>query len=986
MIRTSFLLISLSILIACGTQQNQSDPLNSFEIADGFRIELMAMEPLIADPVDMVIDELGRWYVVEMHGYPLDVSGSGKVKRLLDTDEDGYPDEAVVFADSLVFPTGIMRWKEGFLVTDPPNVLYLEDTDGDGRADKREIVLTGFARSNPQHNVNNPEYGIDNFIYISHESAVSTKNYEDILGDRGSRIHFPNKPEADSLPQNANGLFVKFNPDLGIAKMGSARGQFGHAFDPWGHHFLTSNATHLFHVVMDASYMQRNPDFLIPSGRHYIPKSGRGFEIFPITENPNHQLLTDVGMMTSACGIQWYQGGVFPSDYDNVIFTAEPVHNLIHADRVNDLGSTFESVNLFEDREFLASRDSWFRPVNHYVGPDGALYVMDYYRKIIEHPEWLSDEVIASGDLYAGVDQGRIYRITSTSTSPPNFLDKLNLAEMDIPSLIELLSHTNNWWRMHAQRLLMDREEKAITQLLQERLNGMTDLGRLHAMWVLEGKGEFKEELLTKLLQDDHPAIREQAIRIAENRVTDSPSLLETLIYMVEDENPKVRYQLLLSLGNLNIPQANQARTKLLFDDIEDEWVQQAALSALNPDIFALYDKASEYLIDQKSAQTTKFFERLSELISRSNDPVEINRFLTKTLTSNESIWYLPMVLEGFSNADGLKLSPTNIQLLEQKFNPSVNMDLRSKSLDLLNQTGYFKNPDNKLCGEAVQIAKNTTTNPDFLADALKVVAMTNADQNIELLRSFLNHHSPQVRKEALSAFNFIRDKNLLSRLMDAWPGLLPDERTSAIDIFMKSKEGNRLILTSIESGQMNASSLSWPRTVGLLNSREDDIRADARRILKGNELDNDAVWNEYKQVLSLRGDPSAGKGIFTQTCSPCHQKAGQNGVAFGPDLGSIKNRSESALLLDILQPNRSIADGYELWQVDTQDGKTLTGIIANEGPGTLTLRDAAGQEQTLERAAISKLTAFESSAMPINLQTQITITQMADLLAFLKE
>ena len=985
MIRTSFLLISLSILIACGTK-NQSDPLNSFEIADGFQIELMAMEPLIADPVDMVIDELGRWYVVEMHGYPLDVSGSGKVKRLLDTDEDGYPDEAVVFADSLVFPTGIMRWKEGFLVTDPPNVLYLEDTDDDGRADKREIVLTGFARSNPQHNVNNPEYGIDNFIYISHESAVSTKNYEDILGDRGSRIHFPNKPEADSLPQNANGLFVKFNPDLGIAKMGSARGQFGHTFDPWGHHFLTSNATHLFHVVMDASYMQRNPDFLIPSGRHYIPKSGRGFEIFPITENPNHQLLTDVGMMTSACGIQWYQGGIFPSDYDNVIFTAEPVHNLIHADRINNLSSTFESVNLFEDREFLASRDSWFRPVNHYVGPDGALYVVDYYRKIIEHPEWLSDEVIASGDLYAGVDQGRIYRITPTSTAPPDFLDKLNLAEMNIPSLIELLSHTNNWWRMHAQRLLMDREEKAITQLLQERLNGMTDLGRLHAMWILEGKGELKEELLTKLLQDDHPAIREQAIRIAENRVTDSPSLLETLISMVEDKNPKVRYQLLLSLGNLNIPQANQARTKLLFDDIEDEWVQQAALSALNPDIFALYDKASEYLIDQKTAQTTKFFERLSELISRSNDPVEINRFLTKTLTSNESIWYLPMVLEGFSNADGLKLSPTNIQLLEQKFNPSVNTDLRSKSLDLLNQTGYFKNSDNKLFGEAVQIAKNTTTNPDFLADALKVVAMANADQNIELLRSFLNHHSPQVRKAALSAFNFIRDKNLLSKLMDAWPGLLPDERTSAIDIFMKSKEGNRLILTSIESGQMNASSLSWPRTVGLLNSREDDIRADARRILKGNELDNDAVWNEYKQVLSLRGDPSTGKGIFTQTCSPCHQKAGQNGIAFGPDLGSIKNRSESALLLDILQPNRSIADGYELWQVDTQDGKTLTGIIANEGPGTLTLRDAAGQEQTLERAAISKLTAFESSAMPINLQTQISITQMADLLAYLKE
>lgn len=986
MIRTSFLLISLSIFIACGTQQNQSDPLNSFEIADGFQIELMAMEPLIADPVDMVIDELGRWYVVEMHGYPLDVSGSGKVKRLLDTDEDGYPDEAVVFADSLVFPTGIMRWKEGFLVTDPPNVLYLEDTDDDGRADKREIVLTGFARSNPQHNVNNPEYGIDNFIYISHESAVSTKNYEDILGDRGSRIHFPNKPEADSLPQNANGLFVKFNPDLGIAKMGSARGQFGHTFDPWGHHFLTSNATHLFHVVMDASYMQRNPDFLIPSGRHYIPKSGRGFEIFPITENPNHQLLTDVGMMTSACGIQWYQGGIFPSDYNNVIFTAEPVHNLIHADRINDLGSTFESVNLFDDQEFLASRDSWFRPVNHYVGPDGALYVMDYYRKIIEHPEWLSDEVIASGDLYAGVDQGRIYRITPSNTSPPDFLDKLNLAEMDIPSLIELLNHSNNWWRMHAQRLLMDRDEKAITQLLQERLNGMTDLGRLHAMWILEGKGELTENLLTKLLQDLHPAIREHAIRIAEKSVPGSQSLLGIMTSMVEDESPKVRYQLLLTLGHLDSPTANQARTRLLFHDIENEWVQLAALSAVKPDVFTLYAKASESLIDKKTAQTTKFFKRLSEMISRASDPDDINRFLTKTLNADESIWYLPLVLEGFSNADDLKLSATNIQLLEQKFDSNSNVAIRSQSLDLLNQTGYFENTSNKLFGKAVRIAKNTATNPDFLADALKVIAMTDADQNIELIFGFLSSESSQARLEALSAFNFIEDKNLLNKLIDAWPDLLPDERTSAIDIFMKSKEGNRLILTSIESGQMNASSLSWPRTVGLLNSREDDIRADARRILKGNELDNDAVWNDYKQVLSLRGDPSAGKGIFTQTCSPCHQKAGQNGVAFGPDLGSIKNRSESALLLDILQPNRSIADGYELWQVDTQDGKTLTGIIANEGPGTLTLRDAAGQEQTLERAAISKLTAFESSAMPINLQTQISITQMADLLAYLKE
>ncbi len=988
MIRVAFLLILTSFLIRCETKQSQNDPLRTFEIADGFQIELMAMEPLIADPVDMVIDELGRWYVVEMHGYPLDVSGNGKVKRLLDTDGDGYPDEAIVFADSLVFPTGIMRWKEGFLVTDPPNVFYLEDTNADGHADKKEIVLTGFARSNPQHNVNNPEYGIDNYIYISHESAVGTKNFEDILGDRGSRICFPNNPDADSLPQNANGLFVKFNPDLGIAKMGSARGQFGHTFDPWGHHFLTSNATHLFHVVMDASYMQRNPDFLIPSGRHYIPKSGRGFEIFPITENPNHQLLTDVGMITSACGIQWYQGETFPPEYNQVVFTAEPVHNLIHADRINDLGSTFEAVNLFENREFLASTDSWFRPVNHYVGPDGALYVIDYYRKIIEHPEWLSDEVIASGDLYAGVDQGRIYRITHTSAPSPDFMDQLNLSDMDIPSLVQLLNHPNNWWRMHAHRLLMDRDEMEIIQTLSKALsNELDEVGRLHAMWILEGKDRLSEKQLINLLNDQSLYIRENAIRIAEKRIPGSSTILETLLEMVNDENPKVRYQLLLTLGNIGSPASKQARKILLFRDIEDEWVQQAALSAREPDIFALYEEAAKRLIDKNTAHTTLFFKRLSEMISRASDASEINDFLTKTLNADESIWYLPIILEGITNADdNLNLTARNIQLLEEKFNESGNPEIRSQSLDLLYQSGYFEHTKNTLFGHALVVIKNTDSTADFLSDALKVIAMTDADNHIELIHGFLSHVDPQVRSGALDAFNYLENKRLLSKIIDVWSGLLPDERHQAIDILVKSHEGNRLILASIESGDMNASSLSWPRTVSLLNHREDDIRANARRILKGNELDVDEVWREYEEALAVDGTAMAGMGIFKQTCSPCHQKGGQNGIAFGPDLGSIKNRSKSALLLDILQPNRSIADGFELWQAEMQNGKILTGVIANEGPGTLTLRDATGEEQTLERSAIRQLTAFENSAMPENLHAQISIEQMADLLAYLKE
>ncbi|XOV93582.1 MAG: PVC-type heme-binding CxxCH protein [Bacteroidota bacterium] len=981
------LLICFLTIFACTRVEKSTDIIKTFELVEGFQIELMTMEPLIADPVDMVIDEMGRWYVVEMHGYPLDLSGSGKVKRLLDTDGDGIPDESQIFADSLVLPTGIMRWKQGFLVTDPPNVIYLEDTDEDGRADIKEIILTGFARSNPQHNVNNPEYGIDNWIYVAHEGAVSSKNYDELLGDRGSSVHYPNKPNTASLPQNANGLFVRFRPDQGLVEMGSARGQFGQAFDPWGHHFLTSNASHLWHVVMDAKYMGRNEHLLIPTGRNYIPTS-RGFEIFPITKNPNHQLLTDVGTLTSACGIMWYKGGLFPSSYENVVFTAEPVHNLIHTDIINESGATFKAVNQFEDHEFLASTDSWFRPVNHYVGPDGAIYVVDYYRKIIEHPEWLSDEVINSGDLYAGVDQGRIYRIKPKGTSVPKFLDNLDLNALTTIELIDLLNNQNSWYRSHAQRLLVDRNDEEISNLLVKAMEDkLNSTGKIHGLYILNGKNALSDDLLNNLLKDSEPGLRENAIKIAEDRLAESPDLVAALISMLNDENAKVRYQLLLTLGELNTPAAEKARDELLMKDIEDEWVQLAALSTKFVNVSSLIDEAETTLQNKQSANTSLFFRRLSELIARSGNPSEVNDFITRILTAKGDIWYLPILLDGITRtASKTQVSNKNKQLLVGKFNKESNPEIRTKSIDLLEEIDYFDDAENTLFIKALERTKQGQQDPDFLSDALKVIAMTDVDDQTSLFTSyFTTDVDPKIRNSAIDAFKYVKDKSLLSKLIDHWAQLLPDERVRAVQIFMNSNDGRRLILSSVASGKMQTTSLSWPNTVQLLNSREDDIRSDARRILKGNELGADSIWNQYKAALAIDGNADNGQTVFKQVCGTCHQKGGENGIAFGPDLASVQNRSHSALLLDILEPNRSIADGFELWQLELNTGNSMTGIISNEGPSTLTIRDASGKEQTINRTDIKNLIAFETSAMPQNLQTQISIDQMADLLAYLK-
>src|SRR5687768_15970347 len=196
-----------------GPPYSPRDALKTFRLADNFQIELFAAEPLIADPVAMEVDERGRTYVVEMPGYPLDVGGSGRIMLLHDTDRNGTPDRSTVFAAGLRLPTGIMRWKKGVIVTDSPEVWYLEDTDGDGRADVKRVMLTGFALTNPQHTTNTPLYGLDNWIYLANEGPVRTIRYGGLFGDVGTAVHFPARPDAPRLPPDADGRNVRFRPD-----------------------------------------------------------------------------------------------------------------------------------------------------------------------------------------------------------------------------------------------------------------------------------------------------------------------------------------------------------------------------------------------------------------------------------------------------------------------------------------------------------------------------------------------------------------------------------------------------------------------------------------------------------------------------------------------------------------------------------------------------------------------------------------------------
>lgn len=987
-----FSLLTLFVLIT-GCQSEKHEVPEGFQIHPDFELKLVASEPLIADPVDMMIDENGLMYVVEMPGYPLDKGGTGKIKLLTDNDGDGQIDSSTVFADGLILPTGIMRWKKGVLVTDAPNVIYLEDTDGDGKADVRKIILTGFALSNPQHNVNNPLYGLDNWIYLAHEYSISTELYKEEFGDEGEDVFFPEQPQHPRLPKNANSRNVRFRPDSHELEMTAASSQFGHTFDPWGHHLLVSNANHIFQELIAARYLQRNPDLLVTKVTKTLSDHGQPANVFPITKNPQFQLYTEVGVFTSATGLETYQGGAFPAKFDNSTFVAEPVSNIVHVDKLTDDGVSYTASRAYEQKEFLASTDSWFRPVNMYTGPDGALYVLDYYRKIIEHPEWMAEEVVQSGGLYDGTEKGRIYRITPTGVKSINQPKGLLLGNASIEQLVDALASPNIWWRRNAQRLLVDRKDKKAIPLLKLMAkNTEYPLGRLHALWTLQGFGQLSTEIVKEGLTDEVSGIRENAIKLAESYLDDA-SIIHALLALQNDEDPKVRYQLLLTLGFVNTPSVIEARQAILFKDIENEWIQVAALSATSLD----FNNLLELVLDRFEGDIPAYAslaQRLSAMIGRKGQNVrELLKRATNSRSKEVYAWQAP-VLKGL--AEGIKrkeLSTTDYRMeqnaLIKAFLQHPSADIRNASLQLLQEIGL---PDGSKTVNALQQAKKMIQNYrlpiERRVESLNFLALGNPVRDSALLKELIAPGEPlPIQLAALKTLSSIPDQTVSKYVLEQWQVMTPAVRTVALQTFLKNSNRTTLLLDAIETGRIQKTNIDRALAVSLMSSQDQALKTRALALFS-EDKDNQRqkIVKQYAGSLKISGNAVEGKQVFQQNCAICHQIGGTNGINFGPDLASIRNRQPASILNDILDPGQSITDGFDLWTVTLNGGESIQGIVSAETPFAITVLKVGGQETTISREDIQSLHPLGMSAMLAGLENAIDHQEMANLLAYIRE
>lgn len=584
--RTAYLLAT-GLCVSCSHYKEALTPeeaLKSFTMKDDrLVVSIFATEPQVLDPVEMVFDEDGNAFVVEMPDYPAkpdDGSLGGAIRMLTDTNGDGRMDSVTVFADHLSEATSILPWQGGLLVAAAPNIMFLKDTTGDHRADVKEILFTGFFADNSEAQITNLRYSIDNWIYASNTG-------------REGEIRFTRNPNAK--PVSVKGGDFRFRLDRGQFEVESSSGQFGLAIDDWGNRFFTENSLHVQQAPIPARYLYRQkhlpptePTVNIsdhdpimhqetPAPYWRQERTKRRNAQFKEANLDRHEYADD--HYTGASGGTYYGGNGLPTDYYGSIFTGEVAGNLIHRDVLkrspNSPRFIAQRGKGETDHEFLASTDPWFRPVNFTVGPDGALYVIDMYRQHIETPTAIPDDLKEDMDFRNGSKLGRIYRIAAKTSKPAAI--QPNLRRKTSSELVALLAHPNQWWRLQAQRLLLEKQDKTIIPAVQQLFVNPTDpRARLHAFFVLEGLNALDARLVKQAMQDTQSDIRAYGIMLAE-RFSDC---LPQLIDKANDPSLPVVFQAALSLGQFPAQQVAPALAGILEKYGKDPWFRTAVLSS----------------------------------------------------------------------------------------------------------------------------------------------------------------------------------------------------------------------------------------------------------------------------------------------------------------------------------------------------------------------------------------------------------------------
>ncbi|MBE7536939.1 MAG: c-type cytochrome [Opitutaceae bacterium] len=948
------------------------EALTTFQLEDGLRIELVAAEPLVVDPVAFAFDGPARLYVVENRGYPDPMEGQpttheGRVALLEDSDGDGRFDRRIEFATGLGYPNGIVLWRGGAFVTCAPDIYYLKDTDGDGVADERRVVLTGFdAIRTGQLRVSSPTLGLDGKIYVA-------------CGLAGGKITSPEHPERPVVSFSSKD--GRFDPDTLVYEVIGGRGQFGLTFDAYGRRFVSSNRHPVLQTVLTLEDLQRNRYLAFTDTDQEVSRSMSDAKVHPISRAavtadfiPSLMATPHSGTFTSACGVLIYDGDALGSDHRGNAFICEPAQNLVQRQVLHPEGATFRSEPVNGKREFLASTDTWFRPVFLGNGPDGALYVADMYRREIDHPAYVPEESRSKFDFRSGKTAGRIYRIARDDFHPATG-DGVRSGSESMPELVKRLESTNTWWREEASRLLLERADlKAVPQLEALATGSKLPFTRARALWVLRNLQSLSPSVIASRLKDPVGGVREQAVILGGEATKAAPWLLDPLLEKAGDADPRVRFLCALVLGDQPDPRATDALAAIALRDGGDRWTRAAVLSGLENRMEAFLDALNDASHPDPAAYSA-VMKDLGQMFGVGAPPGACRAFLAGVLTESGSLGErIPSVLglgEGLRNraefrAKGpggafaalLKDDGPTLRALDAFFAAATALidSARATVSDRMNAAALLGYTSFEQAGPALGRLLDARNPPELQLQAVRALERFGDPCAGELLTqsSRWEHYTPQMREAVIAS--------LVSR-----PSLI------------------KVLFSAMEHGILKPAEIAPLQRNRLLKHQDASIRSAAEAAfseLQGG--DRMKVYEQYRGVLELPTDVKRGAAVFARTCSACHTFDGAGGHV-GPDLSGNRNQPADALLLHILVPNYEVYPGYQAVSISTRDGRSLSGRILTETGSSLTLRTAFGTDEVVMRSAIASLNASSLSLMPDGLEQSMSRNELADLVAYLK-
>ncbi|MFM8587967.1 MAG: PVC-type heme-binding CxxCH protein [Bacteroidota bacterium] len=963
----SILLLLFSfILLGANSCKTKKLVVPGFELSDDFNIESIATEPLVKDPVDMAFDEHGNMLVLEMPGYPFEDIQS-KVLMLKDTNQDGKMDIAKTYASNLNMATSFMPYEKGILVAAPPYLLYCKDENKDDLVEKVDTLMGGFSTGNLQHNYNGLTYGIDNWIYAANG------------GNDGKPFWWGEENKSIDL----RGKDFRFDiKNKKIEIIGESSGGFGLAMDEYGRIFGTHNLTHVSQIVFPDRYIQGSSLLVDHTLQQISDHEENGLaRVYPIGEQAtrlNHP--EQSGYFSGSCGITYYDGGSWGKKFDQTIWVNDVVLNLVHVDKIKQDQSALKATRLYNEKEFLATSDRSSRPVNLKVGPDGNMYLIDMYREVIEHPEWIPDEMEKTLNINSGKDKGRIYKIYPNT----NNISASNISFQDEKSCIYNLSHKNAWYRKTAQRKLI---ERGISNDGLAALKKITEsnqpLPKLHALWILKSLGKLEQATLLKALEDASAGIRENALIMSEDFIQDE-IIAQRMIHSMQDKDPRVAMQAALSASAIpkeSIIKYKELMLKSLNQPTDDKWNVAAKTLAVRHFSLEAFNTLAQS--NNHSSLPASIALQLKDSASA------IEKMLMIVKENKLGIVETKEIIEQLNRGEAVLKSATVESMLN-------NLESRDIAIvpEIAKLRSRFQLPPSKqflaFSKEAIIKVKDAALSEEDRLKYASIIALLPYKEKSNALFACLQNNQPlKIQEQALLQLSKYREKEIGHQVISVWNELSPSTRRYASDLLLYIDTHHDALLSALEKGKINIGEMNFDlerRRMLIAWTDDPSIKSRAKKLFSDEEIiSRKDVMEKMKPALALKGNPNNGQQVFQAICSNCH-KYGNIGKEVGPVLTEINRKSKESIMHDILDPNAAVNTQYISHRVETNNGSIHVGIVDTENDQYVSIKKMGGEKVTIQKKDMKKMNSMGTSLMMEGLEGSMSHQEMADLLAFLQK